>query len=346
MVIVYAIIGGSVAIVGIAAGIALRYAPYAYGNAKVRAAKSRLITRKEFMEYAKQGYKDILYQLQRKGFKELLEHIDSNFAEENIQRTLRRTVVRELDNLRTYAPRQYKPFFAALQSQHEYDMIKAVIRSKINPHNTQHVVEPFFVQTPLFSQKDIDSLDEMTLDDFMFKLRGTRYHETVKHFSSQIRQGDLREFEKAFDTDYYAYLMSNARGERRLVDFVQLLIDIHNINMTMTFSDQSLIDGGKVTKDIYSKLTGAKSVDDVISALSGTRFGEYVRHCETPRDLFLALERFKRDYAERLMHQDPLSINPFLAFLLQRQIELKNIRLVLKLVHSRFTTQEIQEAII
>ncbi|MFP4423869.1 MAG: V-type ATPase subunit [Candidatus Woesearchaeota archaeon] len=311
-------IGALLVLIAILIYPAFRVLHFAYGAARMRAAQGKLIRSDELLSLSSQrSYKDIIYQLERRGFKELLELKGSDYREELAQGLLRRHFNDNLKKIIASVPPKYKPFFLTLAKEEDIRLINTVKRVK--KHDRTGLISGMFSYTPGFSRKTIQEIDSMSLDEFYLICRKAGYP----------------------TEDLYQWFFDSLRSfavDEVLLSYTKLLIDVHNVTEALSQSF-NFIEGGK-HDDVLLQLKDA-SVDDVINALEKTPF-----HCENVFCIMRKILNVKKSFAQKLKGQDPLSIKPFITYHIEKELELKNIRVLLKLVHSRATPEHIEEVLV
>ncbi len=338
-------LGGGL-IAAIAMYPALKAAPFAYGNARVRAAYSKLISESEFKALASEPYKEILYQLEKKGYSEILSLVDSNFREEHVQQKLRSESFKSLKAVKDYVPKKYSKFFSVVQTKHDVEFITTVLRSKVNDNYSQLLLDALLVEGKFFSQKDIEKINSMNLEEFVFFLKKTPYHKIVQDHLDELKKGNTKKCESQLTRLFYSHLRKESKFDPVLIKFSSYLIDIHNIKSSVCNLKSNFIIGGSLQKNILDELN---TVDDSVSVakiLDKTHYGKFMNDVKSDIDILKAIYRFERSFADSLKRKNPLSINSALAYLIHKELELRNIRILLKLNHARFSPDEIKSAII
>ncbi|RME77484.1 hypothetical protein D6774_04345 [Candidatus Woesearchaeota archaeon] len=341
------IVGGSAIILivaGSAVATAMQVLPFAYPAARVRSAKSKMLSDAELVEWTHLGYKDILYHLEKKGYHQILSLIESNFREEKVQNLLRKAQYKDLHAVSQHVPRKYKKFFSALASRLEIENILSTLRSKTSPSYQRHKIKEILLQTQYF--KDPSAIESATLEETLSILQHTPYAKIINAHLEEIRNGNLHGLEHALSIQYYKKLRRESRIDPVLRAYVALMIDAHNIKKTLCFSQPSFIEGGTLSQTQKNQLKEAKNIQEVIQACENTAFADVLKDVKSQTELLQALERKQKRFAQRLLKEEPLSIKPIIAYYILRNIELKNIRILLKLKHARFDQQEIARALI
>jgi vacuolar-type H+-ATPase subunit C/Vma6 len=338
---------GTVGIIGVSVYPAFRVMPFAYGSARLRAAKTRIIDTEELKSWSDQSYKDVVYRLEKKGFHTLIDLYEQDFQEELVQQSLRKHSLEELNKIQAFVPQKYKPFFRVMKTRNDYDLIITVLRSKINQYYARHIIEALFISTDNFTKKDLEGLDKISLDDFMIRLKKTPYYNIVSDHLSEIQKGNIAPFEDEFNRLYYKNLRKTASIDPVLHTYTRLLIDRHNILTALCFKDEfKPVKGGNLNESTLVRLGEAKDVSTIVQILDRTSYEKYLRDCKKTIDVYRAMYRAADSFAKKLAKKEPLSINPFVSYYISKEIELRNIRILLKLVHARFGREDINEAII
>ncbi|MGM5487547.1 MAG: V-type ATPase subunit [Nanobdellota archaeon] len=300
---------------------AFRVMAFAYGSARMRAAQGRLLSRSELISLADQkSYKDIVFQLERRGFRELLELRRNDFREEFVQRMLRRHHADNLQKITAAIPSRYRPFFRTLGMEEDIRLIQTVLRVKRT--NVTGLVSSMFVRTPSFSEKTIAEIDQMSIEDFRLLCKKAGYTDL----------NNLHEW-------FFRRLHSTAIDEV-LIAYARLLTDVHNITEALSGSFR-FIEGGKYDKVITPLKDEPPQA--VIKALEQTPFKSERTDI---LDVMRGVMKVKRAFAKSLRSQNPLSIKPFIAYHIDKELELRNIRTMLKLVHARLDHARIVEALV
>lgn len=342
------LLGGGIALTalgGIALYPAARVIPFAYGSARVRAARARMFTDAELSALAGEWYKDVVYHLERRGMTGLLDLIDEDFREELVEKRLRQAYLQELAKLTGYVPGRYRKFFRVLQMRLEFDFILAVLRSKSNPYYERHIIEDLFVETANFTAADLAAIEEMPLDDFVSRLKGTPHYALVAARLEEIRAGELAAFELELNHHYLTQLRRSAT-DGPLRAYADLSVDLYNIRHALCFRDSGFFtEGGTLSEGVLKDLEDAKTVAHVLDALKRTRYNQFMADVTSVAGIERGLLRAQKDFATRLLKSDAIGIGQILSYYIHKRIELKNIQVLLKLVSEQFPPEEIREAL-
>lgn len=340
------LVAGSLILIGIIIYPAMRVLPFAYSSARFRSARSTLLKDEDLEQFANSSYKEVLYQLEKKGFYNIVQLMDSNFREDLVQKDLRQRGWDHLSLMLRHTPRRYRRFFKILHSLADLHFIMAVLRSKVHKDFNPRVSKALYVETPYFNKQDIEDIKLMDLQEFLRRLQNTPYHNLIQPHTSNILEGDLKDLEKSLNKAYYSQLRNEARIDPILKRYVSLLIDLYNLRNALTFGKLTFIKGGKIAKRVFEEINESKSVDKTSTILQQTAFGPYVKDCKVPTEVVQGALKFEKKFTREMMKKEPLSISPIIAYYVDKQIEIKNIRIILKLIKAQYTAPEIRRAII
>ncbi len=320
---------------------AFRVAPFAYGASRLRAARARFISKKELKNLAHLGYHDSLVAIDEKKQLHLSELVNESFPEEKVQRRIREYRLQCMYNIIQYTPNKYKPFFKILLSKETLEFVMGAIRAKLNPTFAHEVLESMFTDRE-FSVK---RFSEMSLDEVLTELEKTSYGEIITQYRADILAGDLEAFEEAINKRYYTRLQASA-NDTVLQKCAKKIIDIQVVKTALCFNSYEIIKGNSFSPEVVEQLQKAKTVKEVKQALEHTYLHEFIAEATTVTDIFKGLYHGFDVYASALAMQQPLSLNQMVSYYVSNIIEIKNLRILLKLSHAQFAPEQIEEAFI
>ncbi|MDY6778937.1 MAG: V-type ATPase subunit, partial [Candidatus Nanohaloarchaea archaeon] len=171
--------------------------------------------------------------------------------------------------------------------------------------------------------------------------------------------GNLQEIERIIDTHYYRHL---ARTAERLPEqgryfktFLQLELELKNINLILRMKkagyergrieDELLDIPGSLSTHDYAQLLEAQDYSAAVDVLKDMKVGEYIED-EDITHVERALDRYKLRKGILMLHQSPLSINPILGYMISKEAEVQNLRIILQAKRNDLGSEFIQTNII
>jgi len=327
---------------------AIKLLPYVYGATRLRASRTRLMRKEELIALTTQSYKSAILKLEEKGHSNLLDFIDSDFREELVQKRIREMYIKELKRIRNYTPEVHKKFFEILESREELEFLVSVIRSKINPFYSRHLLKDLFIETKIMKNLNLEKLESMSLDEFLAYVKKSNYGSVIDKHYEDIKKGDISKFEQAINEKYYHDLKNSAKMNPVLKELTERLIDIHNIAQTAYFSNEKffLLEEGKIKSKTLNQLQAITEIKDLIAILEKTYLSEYTKNVKNVNDLIIAVYVALKSYSDILLKGNPLGINQFTSYYIRKRIETKNIRILLKLLSVHFQPKEIERYLV
>ena len=320
---------------------AFRIAPFAYGASRLRAARAQFISKKELRNLAYLGYEDTLVAIDEKKHLSLANLSQEQFPEEKVQRRIREYRLQNLHRIIQYTPNKYRPFFKTLLDKETLEFIMGAIRSKLNPVFKQEVLKSMFTDRNF----SVEQFAAFTMDELLTELEKTSYGDIISSYRADIQEGNLEIFEHALNVRYYQKLNANANHEI-LKKCVRRIIDLHVVKGALCFENYEPLKGNSFSDEVCEQLKRATTLEQVKRALESTYFQEYVKDVSSVREAYQKLYQSFDTYARGLAMQQPLSLNQMVAYYVSNIIEIKNLRILLKLAHAKFAPERIEEALI
>lgn len=152
--------------------------------------------------------------------------------------------------------------------------------------------------------------------------------------------------EDCLDKIYYEKLLLSidptSRPKRLFQDFIRNEIDITNLETILKLKKENVaadvianyvIPGGKlIDKKMAAQLANAESISAMASDLSTLDFYEDIKEAlddsKSLREIVAALEKYHMSQASTFSHLYPLSVIPVIDFMIHKEIEVNNIRII------------------
>jgi V/A-type H+-transporting ATPase subunit C len=196
--------------------------------------------------------------------------------------------------------------------------------------------------TAMASEEDVDKV--------IAALKGTEYHDTL---SNERRGGEgarsLDRLENALDRHYYATILKRAtvrsRADAAYLAFLKREIDIINVKNILTLKrdglgpqvirDYVLQGGAEVNGQALSLLLSSEGFDAALLPLEKLSFYDEMRpYLAGARESLIPIERSLEKYIARSARSfsfvDPLSVLPVIDYILNKKIEVDNVRMIVR----------------
>jgi V/A-type H+-transporting ATPase subunit C len=326
---------------------------YGYANARLRAMKSRLLTRADYEALLTRfGIDDLVTSLTDTAYGEEIESAMLHYRGVHcITEAVRRNVAGTFQKI--------QGFF----EEGEPRRLVEILLGRWDLHNVKTVIRGQSAQTPssqiLQAVVPAGRLDNVALDSLAQQpglqaavdLMMTQRLPFAHIVSAALRVYDGREslpaVELAIDRGYYVQVMARLQDESDDVTMVRKVMEaeIDVTNLTTLFRLRRsrppgeplvdelsawLIDAGSLSELQWTRLARATSVDDLISALEGTPYQDPVEQgiAEGTLGVQRTLERWLIRRGIAHLRGDPLSIAIAIGYIWAKTVEVANLRVI------------------
>ncbi|MBR1973246.1 MAG: V-type ATPase subunit, partial [Candidatus Methanomethylophilaceae archaeon] len=163
---------------------------------------------------------------------------------------------------------------------------------------------------------------------------------------------NLAVIEDYLDKAYYERLLLNvdpsSRPKRLFQDFIRNEIDITNLETILKLKKEGItgdvilgyyIPGGaQIDKKLATQLANADSVSAMANDLAQLDFYEDIKDAlddsKSLKDIVAALTKYHRKQAKTFTHLYPLSVIPVIDFMIHKETEVNNIRIIARGIES------------
>lgn len=322
--------------------IALKTYPYTY--ARVSAMRGKLIKKQDYIRLLKMDTTSIIRYLQETEYKKSVDRLASahrgvNLAEYAINDNLVETV----NKLKAISEKEVVELVDAYLRRWDILNLKTVLRIKNKVQKLQdNSAENLLVPLGSLDKKFLINLLNMnSVIDVLKKVKSLGYNINVEEFE---KNKDLAVIENQLDKDFFYKTLEFVgsipeEGERFKV-FLKIEIDVINIrnllklkrvNADKSRTIQFLIFSGQyIGKSELERLAETRNIEELMDKLKSTKYGKVFGSSQSIVDIELELDRFWLQSAALYSHQNPLSVQTILAYLLAKDIEARNLKAIVR----------------
>ncbi len=324
---------------------------YPYINTRVRAMKAGLIPKSDYMKLSKMSLPNIARYLQDGGYKMEINEFAQKYDGLNlIENAIEANLARTFSKLMRISSKEVSLLIEVYLGRWDLENIKALMRAKhsnIALEDTQRALIPCGkLSGPL-----VDELfKKNTVEELLELAKKKKYVLGAEDALNAYKaKRSLSDAENVLDKAYYSNLLFHAgnmpKQGKIIRAFIETEIDIRNLKLLFRLKREGfkkedilkhiLYPGARLGKSELSMLAATASVDELCSAMKKTHYGGVLaeslkkfRESGSMSPIQTALDKYWLAKADLMLHQHPLSINPILGFMLSKEIEYKNIRLI------------------
>lgn len=321
-VVIFAIIVG-VAVIAPTVKMALDLAPYLYANTRCAARTGLLLDRRKYDGLLAAGYEKELYGLlEDTGYSVVVEKGQSfDIVSPLLEQELHDTYTW----LARISPEKLQPIIRAMLQRFEVAQLKETFSRVSNglPIGGLH-----HIQDPSFKLKLEGATDKAS---FLAAVEGTPYAEALadENPSTALDSLYLRNVRNVIQD------IPDKDGATAFLDYWRRVIDLANVRMVLR-SAGNRVSGGMVTLD------QGMDVSQLIEALQPV----YGQLPSDPVELERTLQASLHKASQGIATRHPLKGGPLVKYLIMKELEMRNLNIILKLKGENFTTEQISPLVV
>ncbi|MDY6771059.1 MAG: V-type ATPase subunit [Candidatus Nanohaloarchaea archaeon] len=315
------------------------YGSFPYVSARVRTMRSNLLTSNDYRKLEKMSTAEILEFLQQCDYKQDINRFSSEYDREDLlELALRNHKARVYSKLLDMSPEILQDLLRAYFQRIDLENVKTVLRSKRRGHDD---IEDMLLPTQDLPEERLLELADMErMEDLLAAIKLPGGDQLLDRAEPD---DDLQTIEREIDRAYYEHLINVAdeipeQGQlfRR---FLQLEVESRNLSMILRlkragrnpeYIRDQLFDLPHTVRTVsHDDLIRAESYEDAIELLKDEKIGSYIGS-DNLAEVERALDRYKLEQGSTMLHQQPLSINPVLGYMIAKEAEIQNLRVILQ----------------
>ncbi len=343
---------------------------YPYTYIRALCMINQLIKKDDYHKLLKMSLPEIIRYLQDSLYKEEINKLAVKYSGVALlENAFNLNTIRNINKLRRISPKKINIILDAYLRRMDIHNIKTIVRGKFTGMNENSIKE---VLLPL------GEIDSVTLDRFLKKEKISDILLDIDFLDKKLLETILENFEKTknifeienfLDKEYYKYIFSFSKRiklqGKKFREFLQSEIMVGNLQILLRLKKAKLKDE-EILK--YVIFTGRRKIDDLLKNLVSLPINQIIDGAEKiDKLLYNELERFKlsketndinlielelamKRYQLRktLMFQNkyPLSVDLVFGYLLGKEMEIRNLALIVKGKKLGFETKFLEEHLI
>lgn len=302
---------------------------YPYTAARVKAMKSLLLAREDYLKMRKMGLNEMIRFLEEREYKKEIDILSSEYrGMELINLALNQNLSNTINKLLMISTSDSNDLIKKYAMKWITGNIKIILRSK-NWNLAKRGIVPVSPTTYEFCHE----LVKKDRDEFAEEIR--KIAGVGSAFRKFYEENDIVSMENELDKLYYSSLVSVYRSLESgvLKNFYGFLVELNDIKNVMKLKSmgvsKEVMDSLMITKSRLVNNLMNESAGDAIKTLKESKYRNFAEGVES--DLTVLennIEKYLLQYSFRLLHLRPLSIAPIFGYLLAKEIEIRNLKLL------------------
>lgn len=324
----------------------LRTSNYSYVTARVRAMKSKLLPADTYSKLLNMGIDEITRTIEELEYKQDIDVLARQYSGADlIEHALNRNLAVTFTKVLNMSEGEPNYLLSKYLKRYDVWSLKTILRGK-HYNASPDKIEENIISAGKYSfdfLSDLANKDSYT--DVISALENTEYYPILKQYDGT----NLSDIENELEKEYYKDLFISvsklkSKNSRIFSEFVGTEIDIKNLRTLFRLKmsgiepeeiRELMIEGGHrlKMKDIESLLP--LSFDEFLSAVDKYsywyNFSDVVSsEMESLIDLETQLLKQNVKFASSISHVYPLSIVPIMDYILNKKIEVDNLRIIIR----------------
>ena len=326
---------------------------YPYTFARVSAMRSKLLKKSDYDKILKMKEAEIAKFLQDFEYKKEINKfgVQLNGAQ-LIEKAIRENLTETLNKIVNISDPELQMVLKEYLKKEDYFNIKTIIRGKFTKTQNEEIRK---LLVPV-GELNNDALNKLISEDDIERIilktklsKNDEIKQAIKTFKEK-KQLEILEFaiDKAFYKEMIAFVNSLSSDTKIIKDFLAGEIDATNIKIILKFKREKVGEdtikkllfiskASKLSRQKWEKIASAKTMADVLKEFEKTAYFDLMKKGieeltkkDTLSEVDLLLQKFLLSRTQTKNHQNPLSIDVLLSYMFAKEVEIRNIHLIVK----------------
>lgn len=329
--------------------IRLGFYPYTY--VRSIAMRSLLLKKEDYHKLMKMSLNEMTKFMQDSAYKKEINELASKHSGiALLELALNKNMAASFDKLRKICPDELKLLIDEYTKRNDIEDIKTILRGKFTKESSEKI-KSLIIGAGTLSLEHLYKLSEMEVPEILKNLKVVEYSALKEAYKRYTESKTLSPIENALDRNYYNHMLNfidtipeEGKAFRR---FLRKEIEIINIMNIIRLKRENL-DKDAIERYIFyydspeknkkiRPLLNIDNVRDILKKLEKEEYGKEVKEGAESFERtgsFIELETSLYRYLLRksvsISRQNPLSIDVILGYMFSKEMDMRNLRLILK----------------
>lgn len=342
---------------------------YSYATARVKTRKAFLFPRETYLKLLQMDVPEISRFIGESKYKEEIDELATKYSGiDLLEYALNLNLARDFGRIMSFCEGELRLLIGAYLNRWDSWNIKSILRGKSFGASEEEIRETLVPAGSLGMQKLNELVKKNTIADVVEGLAGTMFYKPLMSAMDEYNRTHLLSaFENALDRAYYAYLMSldlpNTKADEMFITFIRHEIDFINLRSLFRLKKESvehdkivdyMIPGGfRYKMDDLRKLAQAPGYNDFLTMLKEypgwDELAPAIQKSQETGSLNpveIALRKKLNAYGDKISHLYPLSVMPILGYIVRKNTEANNLRIIARGKESHLSDEIIKNQLV
>lgn len=340
---------------------------YAYTVARVKAKKAFLLKEEDYSKMLMMSVPEISRYISESGYqKEMTDLAGKYVGLDLLEHATYGSMAGVFTDILQASQGELRDMVSAYLAKWDYWNLKVILRGKSYGLDADGIREDL-VPAGRLDVEDLDRLISYDSEDDILAGFSAMMHVTIPaEVLAAFKAGkNLGVIEDHLDKAYYANLIGSinprARPEMLLLNYIRQEIDIKNLETILKLKVEGItgeaalqyfIPGGKqIDIRLATQLANAETIGAALADMSQLNFYESIKESleSGPSSLMgvtSGMRMYETAQAKKFSHLYPLSVIPIVDFMLNKEKEVRNIRLIARGIESGLNKELIKQLLV
>jgi V/A-type H+-transporting ATPase subunit C len=342
---------------------------YPYATTRVKARKAFLFPRETYMKLLQMDLPEISRFIGESKYKPEIDELATKYEGIDLmEHALNLNLARELGQIMGFCKGELRLLIGTYLSRWDVWNIKTILRGKSYGASEEEIRETIVPAGDLSMQKLNELIKKPSITEVIEGLAGTIYHNALMAEMEEYNKTRLLSgFENALDKLYYWNLLSisvpRTKADELFVNFVKHEVDTVNMRTLFRLKREGvgqdkimayMIPGGyRLNMDALKKLALAQSYSEFISMLKEYPYWDELsaavqksKETGSLNHVEIALRKVLIAFGDKISHLYPLSIMPILGYIVRKNTEVNNLRIIARGKESHLSDEIIKNQLV
>ena len=328
---------------------------YAFAAAKVKAKKASLMGDDAYAKMLMMSLPEISRFIAESGYQKEMDELAGRVSGiDLIEHATYKNMARTFSNILLVMQGDLRDMVSAYLTKWDFWNVKVILRGKTYGVDNASIREDL-VPAGRLDEALLDRLLSLDTDKEIIAEFSKMEHLEIppEVITAYKTDGHLRSIEDYLDKTYYKKLLNSinpsSRPTRMFQDFIRNEIDIVNLETILVLKMEGIrgddvmeyiIHGGKqIDRKLATQLANAESISAAANDLAQLDFYEDIKEAldaetKSLKDLVAGMKKYHIRQAEKFSSLYPLSVIPVLDFMINKKVEVDNIRIIARGIES------------
>lgn len=342
----------------------LKLKKYPYTYARVAAMRSKLISKEQYHKLIKMELNSIIQYLEETTYKSQIDRLALTYSDMDlIEQALNLNLIDTTEKLRRICPENLRALIDAYLLFYDIENIKTLLRGRHGNYPAEKVRQLLVTAGVLKKDFLISLLKKESFAQILHEIRlnGVRLSEILDK-SSDKDTDDLAKVENLLHKWYLQQLskiserfpkqgalMREFIRDEITISNIKTLLRLKRINRDKQGIMKFMFPAGNISHSRLEHLASLENLQEVVEELKKTSYGPAFEGSFTTErlsDYELALDKMqiKRNFLRT--HQHPLTVISILSFMFAKDIEVKNLKTLVKAKQLGISQEYIEEKLL